>query len=126
MYKQIYSNYFSAFITFIVNFTHERGDKMKQLIITITLLAMYPTNAAEPLIIDHHSSSQFENIPQEFIDKAINLRMMFRHASVGWAIENGLECLQGTKSKCKDYPKYKYDRRAWKFIPEEIQAGMAR
>jgi len=91
---------------------------MKVLIILFLLfLSVQFIHAGEPLIIDHNASARFESIPQDFIEKAISLRMMFRHASVGWAIESGLECLQGTKSKCKDYPKYKYDRRAWKFIP---------
>jgi hypothetical protein len=40
---------------------------------------------------------------------------MFRHASVGTTIDGGLNCLQGTKSRCTTYAQYKFDRRAWAF-----------
>jgi hypothetical protein len=45
---------------------------------------------------------------------------MFRHASVGTTINDGLNCLQGSRThpaECTSYPAYRYDRRKWVFQP---------
>jgi hypothetical protein len=58
----------------------------------------------EPLIVDHTFASKFINIPDSAIASIIKIKLMFRHASVGTTINNGLYCLQGTRSnpaECK-------------------------
>lgn len=74
-----------------------------------------------PIIIDHNSITKFNSIDEATLQKVIQFRMMFRHASIGFAISDGLDCLQGTKpqSECKVYPQYKYDRRNWSFQGRE-------
>ncbi|MBM2814764.1 MAG: hypothetical protein HW421_1526 [Ignavibacteria bacterium] len=89
--------------------------------IIFILILFYSSSAfaslEKSIIIDHKSASQFEKIPTEFLSATINLKHMFRHASVGTTIDGGLNCLQGTKNNCKQYPQYKYDRRAWQCQP---------
>jgi len=48
----------------------------------------------DPFIIDHNSVDQFDQIPDHYIEAASNIPMLFRHASVGNNISNGLNCLQ--------------------------------
>jgi hypothetical protein len=45
------------------------------------------------LIIDHTSVEVFETIPDEYIEAASQLSLLFRHASVGANISQGLDCL---------------------------------
>lgn len=75
----------------------------------------------KPIIIDHNAITKFDSIDDTTLQKVIQLRMMFRHASIGFAISDGLDCLQGTKpqAECKVYPQYKYDRRNWSFQGRE-------
>lgn len=72
--------------------------------------------AQNGIIINNSDAKLFEQIPDGFIQNAINSKIMFRHASVGTTINGGLECLQGTRNNCKMYPMYKYNRNEWKFI----------
>ncbi len=70
------------------------------------------------LVVDHEAVARFDEIPESAIKTAAALRLMFRHASVGSTIDDGLDCLQGTRahpSECAQYPAYKYDRRNWDF-----------
>ncbi len=72
------------------------------------------------LIVDHSVVIKFDQITVTNLPKASAVRLMFRHASVGGTIDNGLTCLQGTRSspsQCTQYPAYKYDRRNWSFQP---------
>ena len=74
--------------------------------------------AAPPIIVDHTSVSQFDGIPDTTLTRAAALRMMLRHASIGDVLNNGLECLQGTRTspeECTTFPDYQYDRRNWDF-----------
>ncbi|MBC8343498.1 MAG: T9SS type A sorting domain-containing protein [Bacteroidetes bacterium] len=71
-----------------------------------------------PLIIDHTATAKFEEIADSSLEKAIELRLMFRHASVGGTIDDGLDCVQGSRPspvECTFFPPYKYDRRNWEF-----------
>jgi hypothetical protein len=77
-----------------------------------------PKSLTYPVIIDHTSAKKFDTIPSGYLTKAANIKVMFRHASVGVTINNGLDCIQGTRtnpSECNTYPDYKYDRRNWSF-----------
>jgi hypothetical protein len=98
---------------------------MKQSLILLFLLISLPaeaqlhnTRTRDALIIDHHAVTSFDAIPTEVIKSAIPNRLMFRHASVGVTINNGLDCLQGSRTsptECKQYVPYMYDRRNWEF-----------
>lgn len=89
--------------------------------ITIALSAAaqnHILNRNSPLIIDHRSVKEFPNIPQNFIELAATKKLIFLHASVGSTIDNGLNCVQGTRTnpaECKEFPPYKYNRSNWKF-----------
>ncbi len=65
--------------------------------------------------IDHASLSQFPLIPEHYRVEAAGLRSLVRHASVGVTVDNGLNCLQGTKKGCTEFAPYTYDRRSWVF-----------
>ncbi|MFH1051242.1 MAG: T9SS type A sorting domain-containing protein [bacterium] len=72
----------------------------------------------ESLIIDHTKVQEFYNLNEESLPFTAELRMMFRHASVGNTINNGLDCVQGTRTnpkECTEFEPYKYDRRNWDF-----------
>ncbi len=85
-----------------------------------------PTPAGEALIIDHRSLELFDRIPDEYIQAAAGLRLLFRHASVGHNINEGLDCLM---DKTRPRPHFcdaglpsdqivyssKYDRSNWVF-----------
>jgi hypothetical protein len=86
------------------------------------LLLIFPVISISklPIIADHTSVKKFETIPDEFIQKAAVLRQMFRHASVGTTVNDGLDCIQGTRTtpaECTQFDDYKYDRRSWEFQP---------
>lgn len=73
-----------------------------------------------PLIVNHLCYKNFDSIPINFINDAAKIPMMFRHASIGFTIDNALNCLQGTRTSpsiCNLYPDYRYDRRNWIFEP---------
>jgi len=72
----------------------------------------------EALIIDHTKVQEFINLNEESLPSAAELRLMFRHASVGNTINNGLDCVQGTRSnpkECTEFEPYHFDRRNWDF-----------
>jgi hypothetical protein len=76
--------------------------------------------AAAQIVADHQAPPAFEQIPPTALQAASALRVMFRHASVGVTINEGLDCLQGTRDhpdECTLYPDYQYDRRNWSFQP---------
>jgi hypothetical protein len=89
---------------------------MKKIIIPLLLTFIASCAFSQAAFrIDHTTASLFENIPSEYAVKAATIRHMFRHASVGTTIDGGLNCLQGTKNRCTEYPQYQYDRRNWAF-----------
>lgn len=69
------------------------------------ILNTHPTLAASPIIIDHNSVVQFDQIPDSYVQATANLRVMVRRASVGGNISDGLTALQTTNSK--------YNRSRW-------------
>ena len=89
-------------------------------------------NSVEPgrgpvFIIDHRAIEQFDQIPDEFIQRASELRLLLRHASIGVNINDGLNCLMNNFEARR--PNFcdrripseqmiydgKYDRRNWTF-----------
>jgi hypothetical protein len=69
-------------------------------------------------VADYRSVGLFDQIPAATLTSISNLRVVFRHASVGTTINNALDCLQGTRTnpkECTLYPDYKYDRKNWVF-----------
>ncbi|WP_448335437.1 hypothetical protein [Bellilinea sp.] len=80
-------------------------------------------------IIDHTSIELFEQIPDTYIQQAARIRSLFRHASVGANIKNGLDCLRGITDQNGRRPDFcdrglssqeilynsKYDNRSWIF-----------
>ncbi len=48
---------------------------------------------AQANIIDHRSISEFDQIPTNYIQASIQITSLFRHASVGGNINDGLNCL---------------------------------
>jgi hypothetical protein len=89
-----------------------------------------PTSTPPPLpegliYVDHNSVSLFEYIPDHYIQNASQIWMLFRHASVGNNIYNGLNCLRtlpprpnfcdrGTPPELIVYDT-KYNRDKWTF-----------
>lgn len=88
---------------------------MKSICCIIIFLALYFKPAfSQSFFFDHNSLQEFELLSDAEINAAKNLRIMFRHASVGTTINNALDCLQGTRSnpkECTEYEPYKFDRR---------------
>ena len=77
-------------------------------------------SSSYPIIANHLCIKHFDSIPMNYVNEAAKITLMFRHASVGTTINNGLNCLQGTRNSpfiCTTYPDYKYDRRNWVFEP---------
>lgn len=52
-----------------------------------------PPASGAALVIDHTSIEAFDRIPDIYIAKAAQLRLLHRHASVGQNINEGLDCL---------------------------------
>lgn len=82
--------------------------------------------AAGGLVIDHRSVALFEQIPDEYIRAAAELRLLLRHASVGQNISDGLDCLMNNFSRRPNHCDRglapgeviydgKYDRSNWVF-----------
>ncbi len=70
------------------------------------------------LVISHNDVELFGFIPDSLLPLISANKLVFRHASVGTTINDGLECIQGTKSspvECTLFTDYKYDRRKWIF-----------
>lgn len=70
---------------------------------------MQPAHAqpAQPaqvsIIVDHDDIAQFESIPDQYIEEASRLTFLFRHASVGQNISDGLDCLADTSASRPNY-----------------------
>lgn len=62
----------------------------------VVLLFSAPANA---LIVDHNAVKEFDNIPDEWIEKAKKLTIHYAHTSHGSQINTGLEALEKTNSK---------------------------
>lgn len=62
------------------------------------------TPIGQAIIIDHNSVALFEQIPDEYLEKARNLRVVFVDQSVGHNISQGLDCL--TAPTWADSPSY--------------------
>jgi hypothetical protein len=80
----------------------------------------------QAIIIDHVVLETFPQIPDEYIIKASETSMLFRHASIGWNMDMGLNCLMNKEQPrprgCdKGVPgseivfDNKYDRSNWVF-----------
>ncbi len=96
---------------------------------TLWLPQVLRSSASTPvnqIIIDHTSIAMFDRIPNSYIQAASNIRMLFRHASVGWNISEGLNCLMNSVSPRPAYcdsglqPSQiiydpKYNRNNWTF-----------
>lgn len=86
-----------------------------------------PSESGQALIADHTVVGQFYQIPDEYIEAAGQLSMLFRHASVGFNISSGLDCLQNNfdgrrpngcdreLSQEQIFYDSKYDRSNWTF-----------
>lgn len=87
--------------------------------VLIIILAFLPFSLeCQYIRAGHEATSLFDSISNDKISKVAAYRIFFRHASVGTTINDGLNCLQGTRSnptECKNYPEFKYDRRQWVF-----------
>lgn len=85
------------------------------------------SGTGQALIADHTVVDQFHQIPDEYVEAASELSMLFRHASVGDNISNGLDCLQNNfdgrrppscdrgLSQQQIFSDPKYDRTNWTF-----------
>lgn len=79
------------------------------------------TEMGPALTADHSAPGQFDQIPDEYIQKAAELRLMFRGSSIAHNIDMGLDCLEGNFSDrrpnyCSDFFSLKYDRSNWEFL----------
>lgn len=96
-----------------------------------------PTRPPGVIVVDHTSVADFERIPDEYIDAAASLNMLFVDRSVGQNISEGLTCLsyptdEEAPSHCVEYehvvPEFSvdpseldwsrpggYDRSNWEF-----------
>ena len=62
--------------------------------------------------------AQFDHIPARYVQAASNLRVLWRHASTGGYISQGLDCLQyksqyNDNPVCSVYPRDYYNRDNW-------------
>jgi hypothetical protein len=118
----------------------------------ILLLPQRTDTQAQAVVVDHRSLPLFEQIPEQYLTAAANLRMMFVDRSVGANINDGLDCLQYASdeeapSACRRYthvvPSFSsppsevnwsraggYNRANWDFfgwpgtgIPPELSCG---
>jgi hypothetical protein len=85
-----------------------------------------PTSSGQALTITHHDVDRFHDIPDEYIAAASQLTWLFRHASVGVNIQDGLDCMMNNferrphrcdRGLSPDQIFYdpKYDHRNWQF-----------
>lgn len=84
---------------------------------------------ARALVIDHAAVAEFERLPGSAIQAAARRRFLLRTASIGWGIDQGLNCLMNNFPDRKRRPYAcdknvpaeqvvygaKYDRRNWVF-----------
>ena len=78
----------------------------------------------QAILIDHTNIDRFENIPDQYIQAASQMRLFLLHASVGWNISVSLNCmgdLQPRVGHChvtppqKEYRDAKYNWSNWVF-----------
>lgn len=60
---------------------------------TATIIPAVTIQTGGSIYVDHHSLALFNQIPDEYIQAASNVRLLVRHASVGVNISFGLDCL---------------------------------
>jgi hypothetical protein len=93
-----------------------------------------PTGAAltveGAIVVDHRSIDLFDQIPEEYLDAARSLRMMFMDQSVGANIDMGLDCLTAaswgrSSAYCRrDYYQINGSEWLWKtYQNADLQAG---
>ena len=84
------------------------------------------TASGDVIVINHESIALFDKIPEEYLKAASDIHLLFRHASVGYNITEGLDCLM---DKVQPRPFFcdagtppqevihdpKYDRTNWVF-----------
>ncbi len=78
------------------------------------------TDKSNSIVINHFSIDHFDKIPDQVLSQASDLKLLFRHASVGENIRYGLECLYGNYSNrrpnsCSSFFDLKYDSSNWVF-----------
>jgi hypothetical protein len=76
--------------------------------------------SGQGLLVDRHSLALFEGLPDSAIASAAQIRLLFRHASIGTNIDQGLNCLANNfadrrPNACGAYFDPKYDRSQWVF-----------
>ncbi len=94
-------------------------------------------NRPSSIIVDHTSVELFDQIPDEYITAAKNLKMFYMDRSVGSNINDGLTCLAypntaSAPSHCKRpdattaelTPDAKYDRTNWEYVFWDGDCGM--
>lgn len=95
---------------------------------TSTLLpTLEPTESAtneatkqNSFVADHTVLQEFDEIPDEYLRQAAELRLIFRGSSIAHNINMGLDCLQGDfggrrPNYCSDFFNSIYDRSNWDF-----------
>jgi len=75
---------------------------------------------SQAMVMDHRAVDLFNEIPNVAIASAAELRLMYRHASVGENISFGLNCLRGNfpdrrPTACSTLHDLKYNRDNWSF-----------
>jgi hypothetical protein len=107
----------------------EPGNTVTAITVEATIeptAASTPPTATTALIITHHDVDRFHDIPDEDIAAAGQLTWLFRHASVGVNIQDGLDCLMNNferrPHRCdrglpadQIFHDPKYDHRNWQF-----------
>lgn len=94
-----------------------------------------PPPTGSSIWVDHNSLALFDQIPLEYIQAASQIHLLFRHASVGANISNGLDCLmdkvQPRPSFCdRDLPEDQiffdpiYNRNNWFFEVHNPPTGL--
>jgi len=125
---------------------------MARVFLGLMALGLAGEARAQGVIVDHNSVALFDQIPEEYLQAAANMSMMFVNRSVGGNISDGLTCLGYASdtlapSSCKRYihpvsafssPQSEvqwsrpggYNRANWQYfgwpgsgIPPEIQCG---
>jgi hypothetical protein len=79
-----------------------------------------PPAGGRGIVVDHTSIALFEQIPDEYIRAASEIRLMYRHASIGANMQQGLDCLANNfgdrrPASCGAFYNPKYDHSNWSF-----------
>jgi hypothetical protein len=73
-------------------------QRLARVLLGVMVLGFTADARGQGLIIDHHSVALFEQIPDEFIQAAAAIPMVFVNRSVGANISDGLTCLSHPSS----------------------------